>query len=59
MVFSTKATSSLTFAHLCSVSVTLAVEAEHHIAPLNEEYIVMELPIMDQALLNQDVSFLR
>jgi hypothetical protein len=41
MIFSTKATGSLTFAHLCSVSVALAMKAEHHIALLNEENIVM------------------
>jgi hypothetical protein len=47
MVLSTKATSSRTFARLCSVSVALAVVAEHHNALLNKEHTVMELPIMN------------
>jgi hypothetical protein len=47
VVFSTKATSSLTFASLCSVPVALAVKALHHNAILNEEHTVMELSIMD------------
>ncbi len=58
MVFSTKPTSSLTFARFCSVLVALAVEALRHNAILNEELTVMEFPIMDQALFNQEVSFL-
>jgi hypothetical protein len=59
MIFSTIATSSLTFAPLCRVPVATAVEALCHSAVFNEELTVMELPLMGQALFHQDVSFLR
>jgi hypothetical protein len=39
--FSIKATSSLIFAHICSVPVALAVKGLHHNAIFNEEHIVM------------------
>jgi hypothetical protein len=46
MIFSTKATGSLTFTPLCSVPVAAAVEALCHHAVLNEWHTVMELPLM-------------
>jgi hypothetical protein len=46
VIFSTKATSSLTFTPLCSVPVAPTDEAKCHHAVFNEGHTVMELPFM-------------
>jgi hypothetical protein len=58
MFFSTKPTSSLTFARLGYVPIALAVKALRHNGVLNEDLTVMEFPIMHLPLFNKDVSFL-
>jgi hypothetical protein len=57
MSFSTVPTVSLTFAHMDSVSVVVASVALGHSAVLNEELTVFELPVVEQALLHENVSF--
>ncbi len=57
MFFSTMPAVSPTFARVGSVFVTVTSVALGHGAVLNEELTVFELPIMEQALLHQNVSF--
>jgi hypothetical protein len=57
MFFSTMPAVSLTFARMGSVSVVVASAALGHSAVLNEELTVIELPVVEQALLRQYVSF--
>jgi hypothetical protein len=57
MFFSTMPAVSPTFARVGSVSVTVTSVALGHGAVLNEELTVFELPVMEQALLHQNVSF--
>jgi hypothetical protein len=59
MLFSTEATSFLTLARPSSVPIALAIEALRHCAVLNEELTDLELPFMQQAFLNQNVSLPR
>ncbi len=57
MFLSTMLAVSATFARMGSVSVVVASVALGHSAVLNEELTVFELPIVEQALLHQNVSF--
>jgi hypothetical protein len=57
MFFSTMPAVSPTFARVGSVSVVVASVALGHSAVLNEELTVFELPVVEQALLHQNVSF--
>jgi hypothetical protein len=57
MFFSTMPAVSPTFARVGSVSITVASEALGQGAVLNEELTVLKLPIVEQALLHQSVSF--
>ncbi len=57
MFFSTMPAVSPTFARMGSVSVVVASVALGRSAVLNEDLTIFELPIMEQALLHQNVSF--
>ncbi len=56
MFFSTMPAVSPTFALVGSVSIVVASVALGHSAVLNEELAVFELPIVEQALLHENVS---
>ncbi len=56
MFVSTMSAVSPTFARVGSVSVTISFVALGHGAVLNEELTVSELPVVEQALLHQNVS---
>ncbi len=56
MFFSTMPAVSLTFVRMGSVSVVVASVVLGHSAVLNEELTVFELPVVEQALLHQNVS---
>ncbi len=55
--FSTMLAVSPTFPRMGSVSVVVASVAMGHSAVLNEELTVFELPVVEQALLHQNVHF--
>jgi hypothetical protein len=57
MFFGTMPAVSPAFARMGSVSVVVAFVALGHSAVLNEELTVFELPVVEQALLHQNVSF--
>jgi hypothetical protein len=57
MFFSTMPAVSPTFARVCSVSVTVTLVALSHSAVLYKKFTVFDLPVMEQALLYQNVSF--
>ncbi len=59
MLFSTVPAVSPTLARISSVSVMVPSVALGHRAVLNEKPTVFELPVMEHALLHQNVSFQR
>ncbi len=57
MFFGTMPAVSPTFACVGSVSIPVASEALGQSAVLNEELTLLKLPIVEQALLHQNISF--
>ncbi len=57
MFFSTLPAVSSTIARVGSVSVTVTLVTLGQSAVINEELTVFELPVMEEALLHQNVSF--
>jgi hypothetical protein len=57
MFISTMPAVSPTFALVSSVSISVASVVFIHNAILNEDLTVFELPVIEQALLHQNISF--
>ncbi len=57
MFFSTMLAVSPTFARVSCMSIVVASVASGHSAVFNEELIVFELPVVEQALLLENISF--